>query len=108
MDKSTGTSEESPGGTHGRAEGKGYIFPKKSGSRFATFSGSLGRAGVIGLHPLSGLLVGGAAGYFLREYFGAGWIFWVLLLLGFIAGCRNAYREARALLREQDNELKRS
>lgn len=103
-----GTSEEPPGETHGRTEGKGYIFPERSGSRFAMFGGSVGRAGLIGLHPLSGLLVGGAAGYFLREYFDAGWIFWVLLLLGFIAGCRNAYREARALLREQDNESKRS
>lgn len=102
MDK----SGESPGGARGRTEGKGYIFPEKSGSRFATFNGSLGRAGVIGLHPLSGMLVGGAAGYFLRGYFGAGWIFWVLLLAGFIAGCRNAYREARALLREQDNGMK--
>ena len=102
-----GKPKESPDETHRQTEGKGYIFPKKSGARFATFSGSLGRAGVIGLHPLSGLLVGGAAGYFLRGYFDAGWIFWVLLLLGFIAGCRNAYRETRALLREQGNDSKR-
>ncbi|MCC8193642.1 MAG: AtpZ/AtpI family protein [Deltaproteobacteria bacterium] len=82
---------------------KGYIFPRTGlHTRAATFGGALGRAGIIGLHPVSGLLVGGAAGYFLWKKFDAAWIFWVLLLLGFIAGCLNAYREARAYLREQE------
>ena len=81
---------------------KGHIFPEKRASHAATFGGALGRAGVIGLHPLSGILVGGAAGYFLWKRFDAQWIFWLLLLLGFIAGCRNAYREMRSYLREQE------
>ena len=66
----------------------------------------MGRAGVIGLHPLSGLLVGGAAGYFLWKHFDAPWIFWTLLPIGFAAGCLNAYREIHALLLEQDTEGK--
>lgn len=81
---------------------KGYIFPKTRASHAATFGGAIGRAGVIGLHPLSGILVGGAAGYFLWKRFDAQWLFWILLLLGFIAGCRNAYREMRSYLREQE------
>ena len=88
-------------------ERKGYIFPKSgSGSRVASFGGAIGRAGVIGLHPISGLLVGGAAGYFLWKKFDASWLFWILLLLGFIAGCLNAYREVRAYIRDQDDERK--
>jgi len=83
-------------------EPKGYIFPKAGvHARAATLGNSLGRAGIIGLHPLSGLLVGGAIGYFLWKKFDASWAFWVFLLFGFAAGCLNAYREARALLREQ-------
>lgn len=85
-------------------KGKKYIFPKNRPANAPSFAAAIGRAGVIGLHPLSGLLVGGLAGYFLRERFGAPWLFWVLLLAGFIAGCRNAYRDAKALVREQDRE----
>ena len=99
---------EKPEAKNGTGEGKGYIFPKANhGSRVASFGSAIGRAGVIGLHPLSGILVGGCAGYFLWKHFDAAWIFWILLLLGFIAGCLNAYREAKALLREQDAEEKR-
>lgn len=88
--------------------GKGYIFPQTDKTaRAASFGGALGRAGVIGLHPLSGLLVGGGAGYALWKKFDVAWIFWILLLLGFVAGCLNARREARAYLREQDAENKR-
>lgn len=85
-------------------QGKKYIFPKNRPANAPSFAAAIGRAGVIGLHPLSGLLVGGLAGYFLRERFEAPWLFWVLLLAGFIAGCRNAYRDAKALVREQDRE----
>lgn len=85
-------------------DGKKYIFPKNRSGNASSFSSAIGRAGVIGLHPLSGLLVGGLAGHLLRAYFSAPWLFWVFLLIGFIAGCRNAYRDAKALTREQDRE----
>lgn len=89
--------------------GKSYIFPEKSGAtHVAAFGGALGRAGIIALHPISGLLVGGVAGYLLWKKFDAAWIFWILLLLGFTAGCLNAYREARAFLREQDTKQERA
>ncbi len=96
---------EKPDG--GKAE-KEYIFPKRGTSKTALFGSAIGRAGVIGLHPLSGILVGGCAGYFLRREFDAPWIFWTLLLLGFIAGCRNAYRETKALLRDMETPEKRN
>jgi F0F1-type ATP synthase assembly protein I len=92
----------------GASAGKGYIFPREDSiSRAASFGGALGRAGVIGLHPVSGLLVGGIAGHVLWKEFDASWIFWTLLPLGFVAGCLNAYREARAYIREQDAGKKR-
>ena len=91
-----------PGDDRKTATRKEYIFPEKRASRTATFSGALGRASVVGLHPLSGILVGGGSGYFLWKHFDAQWIFWILLLMGFVAGCRNAYREMRSYLREQD------
>ncbi|CAK7068806.1 MAG: hypothetical protein DELT_01781 [Desulfovibrio sp.] len=87
-----------------KTEKKGYIFPKKTESRAAFFGKSVSRAGIIGLHPLSGLLVGGVAGYFLWKYFAAPWIFWCMLAFGFIAGCRNAYRDFRAMQREEEAE----
>ncbi len=95
-------------GTGNTNAGKGYIFPKAGrAARAASFSGALGRAGLIGLHPISGLLVGGGAGYILWKKFDAAWIFWILLLAGFIAGCLNARREALAYLREQNAEEER-
>lgn len=88
---------EHPGG------GKSHIFPKQTGPASRT-SGSFFRAGVIGLHPVSGLVVGGASGYFLWKEFDAAWCFWGLLCIGFIAGCLNAYRDINAMLREEEAE----
>ena len=83
--------------------GKSHIFPKGTTGR-TRLGGSFFRAGVIGLHPLSGALVGGAAGYFLWKQFDAPWCFWILLLVGFAAGCLNAFRDIRAMMREEDTD----
>lgn len=91
---------EHSGGAQG---GKSHIFPKQTGDA-ARMGGSFFRAGVIGLHPVSGLVVGGVGGYFLWKRFDAAWCFWGLLFIGFIAGCLNAYRDVRAMLREGEAE----
>ena len=80
----------------------GYIFPGKRAAGAGSFASSLGRAGVIGLHPVAGILVGGVLGRFLWKQFDVPWIFWILLFLGFVAGCMNAWRDMRVYLREQD------
>ena len=82
-------------------DGKSHIFPRRTAAP-ARRGGSFLRGGVIGLHPIAGLLVGGALGHFLWKQFAAPWCFWVLLLVGFIAGCLNAWRDIRAMLREKD------
>lgn len=87
-----------------KADTNGYIFPKKTESRASFLGKSASRAGIIGLHPLSGLVVGGLAGYFLWKKFDAAWLFWGMLVIGFIAGCRNAYRDFRAMMREEEND----
>ncbi len=83
------------------AEGA-LIFPKKKPPETPLFSGSIARASVVGLHLVSGMLTGGAIGYFLWQRFDAAWWFWIFLALGFVAGCLNTYREAQKLLRDQD------
>ena len=90
-------------------EGKSFIFPSTASRGRGRFSGiyssATGRAGIIALHPIAGLLVGGGLGAYLERTFETGnWIFWLFLILGFIAGYRNAAREYRAMLREQDEK----
>ncbi|MDR3073931.1 MAG: AtpZ/AtpI family protein [Deltaproteobacteria bacterium] len=84
--------------------GKSHIFPGRTSGPpgRAKLGGAFFRAGVIGLHPVSGLVVGGAAGYFLWKKLDAPWCFWTLLLVGFVAGCLNAYRDIRHMMREED------
>ena len=84
----------------GGTQERGYIFPKKSSAAAPAIGGAFFRAGVIALHPVSGLLVGGVAGYFLWKHFDAAWMFWGLLLLGFAAGCLNARRDFKAMMRD--------
>ncbi|GHV53247.1 hypothetical protein FACS1894206_03560 [Deltaproteobacteria bacterium] len=82
---------------------KSHIFTPKIAKK-PGLGGVFLRAGVIGLHPVAGLLVGGACGYFLWKQFDAAWCFWVFLLIGFIAGWMNAYGDIRVMMREQDAE----
>ena len=88
---------------HGPGDTKtgSHIFPKKPTGAPLLGKG-ISKAAVIGLHPLGGMLVGGGIGYWLRAEFGFAWGFPVLLVIGLIAGCLNAYRDARSLLREEE------
>lgn len=88
----------------GSEKGKGHIFPSRKRGRLAELSGPYFRAGVIGLHPLSGLLVGAALGYFLWKRFDAQWLFPAALIAGLIGGCVTTLRDIRAMRREQEAE----
>ena len=69
------------------------------------FYDSLGRASVIGLHLVSGTLVGGAMGYGLDRWLGTSpWGLLFFLILGIIAGFRNAWRDARRVMQESATE----
>lgn len=59
----------------------------------------MGNVGVIGLHMVSGPLVGVAIGYGLDAWLGTGpWCKLVFLLVGIGAGFLNVYRDSRRLL----------
>ena len=63
------------------------------------FYDSLGRASVIGLHLVSGTLVGGIMGYGLDRWLGTSpWGLLGFLLLGIIAGFRNAWKDAKRVM----------
>ena len=62
---------------------------------------SLGRASVMGLHMVSGIIVGCLLGYWLDKWFGTyPWCAGVGLIVGIGAGFRNIWLDARILIRE--------
>ena len=75
------------------------------GAKNAGMFGSAGRASVIGLHLVSGIIVGCLAGYWLDEWLGTSpWLKIVFFFLGVAAGFRNAYLDARRLLEELEGK----
>lgn len=66
---------------------------------------ALATTGVIGLHLVSGPLVGFAVGYGLDRWLGTGpWCKLAFLLLGIAAGFLNVYRDTRHLLKKMAAE----
>ena len=66
---------------------------------------SLATTGVIGMHMVSGPLVGFAIGYGLDAWLGTGpWLKLVFLVMGIIAGFMNVYEDTRRLLRKMSRE----
>ena len=64
---------------------------------------TLGRAGTMGLHLVSGVLVGLGSGYFLDRWLETGpWLTGIFLLLGIAAGFMNLWADAKTLIREQE------
>ena len=66
---------------------------------------SLGRASVMGLHMVSGIIVGCLLGYWLDKWFGTyPWCAGVGLIVGIGAGFRNIWLDARILLRQGEQD----
>lgn len=74
-------------------------------------SDALSYAGVIGLHMVSGILVGGGLGYFLDKWLGTWpWLSGIMLVLGIVAGFRNVYIDSKRLIeaeKKYDEEKKK-
>ena len=78
------------------------LVEKRNGKNSGLFD-SLGRASTMGLHLVSGLLVGGLIGYWLDEWLGTGpWLKIVFFLVGVAAGFRNLYLDTKLLMKAQD------
>jgi len=61
----------------------------------------MGGAGTIGLHMVSGPIVGFGVGYALDYWLGTNpWFLFVFLIIGFGAGFKNVYDDTQKLLRE--------
>lgn len=62
---------------------------------------ALGRASVMGLHMVSGIIVGCLLGYWLDKWLGTSpWCAGAGLIVGIAAGFRNVWVDARILLRQ--------
>ncbi len=74
-----------------------------------TYRQAISDASVIGLHMLSGTLVGGAMGYYLDRWLDTKpWMLFIFLGFGIAAGIKNTYTDTRRLLRGMDNAQRRS
>jgi ATP synthase protein I len=78
---------------------------KRKRLRADGFFGALGLAGSIGLHMVSGILVGFLIGYWLDKWLDTSpWLKLVFFILGVVAGFRNVYLDAKILLKEQEGK----
>lgn len=63
---------------------------------------SLGLASMMGLHLVSGVVVGLAAGYFLDRYLNSKpWMTLVFLVFGIVAGYKNMFRELQRIQKKE-------
>ena len=75
----------------------------------ARLFGAMGTASIMGLHMVSGVLVGGGLGYALDRWLGTSpWLSGIFLLLGIGAGFRNVWADARRLMRDESTPKGRS
>lgn len=67
----------------------------------------IGTASVMGLHIVSGTLVGLVMGWYLDKWLGTGpWLLLVFLILGIVAGFMNMFRDAKKLYGSKKKEDK--
>lgn len=56
----------------------------------------------MGLHLVSGVIVGLAIGYYLDKYFGTRpWLILLFLIFGIIAGYKNMFRELKLMQKKE-------
>jgi len=61
--------------------------------------------GTIGLHLVSGVIVGVFLGYFLDKYFGTSpWLTIIFFFLGIAAGFRNMYKDVQKYIISEEKE----
>ncbi|MBC7356614.1 MAG: synthase protein [Desulfomicrobiaceae bacterium] len=74
------------------------FFGKKKNDFFEL----LGMASVMGIHLVSGVIVGLVMGYYLDKWLGTRpWLLVVFLIFGIIAGYRNMFREMQRIQRKE-------
>lgn len=63
---------------------------------------ALGLASIMGIHMVSGVIVGMGMGYYLDKVFGTKpWLLLVFLIFGVIAGYRNMFREMQRIQKKE-------
>ncbi|SNZ07896.1 ATP synthase protein I [Persephonella hydrogeniphila] len=63
--------------------------------------------GTIGLHLVSGVIVGVLLGYFLDKYFGTSpWLTIIFFFLGIAAGFRNMYKDVQKYIISEEKNNK--
>ncbi len=63
--------------------------------------------GTIGLHLVSGIIVGTFVGYMLDKFFNTSpWMTIIFFFLGIIAGFYNMYKDAKRYIEKEEKELK--
>jgi len=74
------------------------FFNRKKNKHFE----SLGLASMMGIHLVSGVIVGMVMGYYLDRYFGTKpWLMLVFLVLGIVAGYKNMFREMQRIQKKE-------
>ncbi len=64
--------------------------------------------GTIGLHLVSGIIVGTFIGYMLDSFFKTSpWLTIIFFFLGIIAGFYNMYKDAKRYIAKEEKELKK-
>jgi ATP synthase protein I len=74
------------------------FFNKKKNKHFE----SLGLASMMGIHLVSGVLVGMGMGYYLDKFFGTKpWLMLLFLVFGIVAGYKNMFREMKRIQKKE-------
>lgn len=72
------------------------------GDRFKMLSQMSGAAATIGMHMVSGIIVGLVIGYYLDKYFGTKpWLIMIFFVLGVMSGFKMVWEDLQRLQRRQ-------
>lgn len=74
------------------------LFNRKKNKHFE----SLGLASMMGIHLVSGVIVGMGMGYYLDKFFDTKpWLTLIFLIFGIIAGYKNMFREMQRIQKKE-------